>query len=443
MNFAQVIELMNSIGQRAWEWYVSVSRPILDAINIIFDKAFYAILFIAIIISLLYLVALFFSSLPRRDKRWVFDESKAPLVTVQIPTYNELVALQCASRCLEFDYPRDKFEIIIGDDSNSREVSQKIDAFALQHSQVKVTRRGSNHGYKAGNLNHMLSHSKGEILVLFDSDFLPEKGFLKEIVAPFQHDPGIAAVQARWKFLNAGQNFVSILGASVVAVFHHITLPFIGRSKISFLCGSAEAVRKGMLVELGGWQHGSLTEDIEYSLRLLKSGKRIVYLDYLACDGEVPHKSRDLYRQQMRWAYGVISAFRQHGKEIITNGRLSLKDKFFITFMCTGYLLSVILIGLFITGMLSFVTHPPGPIDFGKFLFETGRNILLTSGLLLVTAIALKRSNNAKSIGRMLASSFSYGLMMTLYVNIGIFKVIAGQPMKWYMLTKKGNTDSV
>lgn len=429
-----------AFGDKVWAFYTQVSRPILDVFHTIFNSSFYFLLFIGVFLSLLYLMMLFivhFSPLKRRV--YAFDRAHAPFVSVQIPTFNELAAIKCAQRCLEFDYPQEKFEIIIGDDSNDPAISSKISSFAEGKPQIKVVRRGNNIGYKAGNLNHMLGHSKGEILVLFDSDFLPEKNFLKEIAAPFQHDKKIAAVQARWKFTNAHQNMISVLGASIVAVFHHITLPFISRGNIAFLCGSAEAVRKDKLIALGGWKSGSLTEDIEYSLRLLKSGDRIVYLDTLECEGEVPHQPMDLYRQQMRWAYGVISSFRQHGRDILAHTNISARDKFYITFMCTGYLLSAVLLGLFMTGFLSFVTHAPGPIDFGKFFWELGRNILLTSGLLVVTAAALAKSRNAKGIGKMIGSSFSYGLIMTYYVNVGIYKVFLNKPMEWYMLKKQGN----
>ena len=422
-------------------YYDVFGRQMLDFLHIVFDNIFYAFLFIAIIVSVLYyLVSVYVLFNKNRAKEKRFITEKAPFVTVQIPTYNELAAIRCAKKCLEFDYPKDRYEIIIGDDSNKTDVSRKLDGFAKKHELIRITRRGSNIGYKAGNLNHMLKYSKGSILVLFDSDFVPPRDFLKRIVTPFIYDKELAGVQARWKFINANQNMVSILGASIVAICHHVLYPFFkNRRGISFLCGSAEAVRKDLLVKLGGWKNGSLTEDIEYALRLLKNGYRIEYLEKLECGSEVPYTPKDLYRQQMRWAFGVIDALKEHGKDIIRNKKLSIRDKFFINFACSGYLFAVLLLFLFITGFLSFITHKPEPIDLLRFFSELGRNIALTSGILMAGVVAQAKSKNIKGILTSFISCFSYGLVVTYYVNIGIFKVLTKRPMEWFMLNKNGN----
>ena len=427
--------------------YITLSdeagRAFLDFLHPIFDNAFYFFLFIAVIASITYYfisATVIFVDKTKKKKYKELDEKKAPFVTVQIPTFNELAAIRCAKSCLKFDYPKDRYQIIIGDDSNDKSVSKELNKFAKKHSLVNVTRRGNNIGYKAGNLNHMLKYSKGEIIVLFDSDFVPSEDFLKRIIAPFQQDKNIAAVQARWKFLNPNQNMITILGSTIVAVFHHITLPFINsRRNLTFLCGSAEAVKKSTLIKLGGWKTGSLTEDIEYSLRLLKNGHKIEYLADLECDSEVPYTAKDLYKQQKRWAYGFITSFMEHGKDILTSKHLRLQDKFYINFTWTGYLLSILLFLMFSTGLLSFVTHTPGAIDVSKFLSEMGRNAILSSGILFASVVAQIRIRNSRKIPSMLASSFSYGLLCTYHVNVGILKVLRKKPMPWFILNKQGN----
>src|SRR3989344_1478057 len=364
-----------------------------------------------------------------------------PFVTVQIPTFNELAAVRCAKQCLDFDYPQDRYEILIGDDSNDSEVSGKLKEFAHDNPRVRIIKRPSNIGYKPGNLNSMLKHSKGEFLVVFDSDFVPQEDFLRKIIAPFMKDRRIAGVQARWKVINANQNLISVLGATIVSTCHHITIPFMfGRRKVAFLCGSAEAVRKSTLLELGRWEEGNLTEDIEFSLRLLERGHKIEYLENLECEGEVPYTLKDLYKQQMRWAYGVIYSWKKHFMGIARSRHLKLADKMYMGgIFCSGYLISVLLAGLFITGTLSFITHRPAPVEWGKFFYELARNILLTSGLIFASVIALKLSKKSRLALPMIASSFSYGIVVTYYVNVGIFKAFANIPMKWYMLRKHGN----
>jgi len=364
-----------------------------------------------------------------------------PTVTIQIPTFNEIVALRCAKKCLEFDYPKDKYEIIIGDDSNDIKISKKIDQFAKQHPEIKVTRRGNNIGYKPANLNHMLKYSNGEILVIFDSDFMPTSDFLKRIVVPFMKDNLVAGVQARWKLMNSEQNMTSVLGTTIISTFHQISIPYVyDKRELCVLCGSAEAVRKSALIKLGGWEIGNLTEDIEFSLRLLKNGYKIKYLENLECDSEVPYTLKDLCRQQMRWAYGVIYSWKKHFKEMMTSTKLTFSDKFYmLTVFCTGYLLSVLLACLFITGILSLITHEPAPIEWGRFFYEMLRNIALTSGLLVAGVVALYKTKNKKLTLRMIGSSFSYGLVVTYYVNVGIFKALFRYPMQWFMLKKIGN----
>jgi len=444
-----MIGIINQYGQQyiGWitsffSWYNVIGRQILDFFHTAFENIFNILLVITVVISVIYFAMSIYILLKKKEqKRDDSYKGELPLVTVQIPTFNELAAIRCAKQCLEFDYPQDKYEVLIGDDSNDSEVSGKLREFAQNNPRVKVIKRPSNIGYKPGNLNNMLKHSKGEFLVVFDSDFVPQEDFLRRIIAPFMKDKKIAGVQARWKVMNSGQNLISVLGATIVSTCHHITIPFMyGRRKVAFLCGSAEAVRKSTLIELGAWEEGNLTEDIEFSLRLLEKGYKIEYLENVECDGEVPYTLKDLYKQQMRWAYGVVYSWKKHFISILKSRHLKLVDKLYMGgIFCSGYLISVLLAGLFITGTLSFITHKPVPIEWGKFFYELSRNILLTSGLIFASVVALKLAKKSRLALPMIASSFSYGLVVTYYVNVGIFKAFANIPMKWYMLHKHGN----
>ena len=426
--------------------YDAVGRSILDFLHIIFDSLFKALLAGAVIISAFYYIVSIYALVKKKkaaknNENENIPSSKLPFVTVQIPTFNELAAIRCAKSCLDFDYPKEKYEIIIGDDSNIPEISQKLNEFAAANKLIKIIKRSSNEGYKPGNLNNMLKHSNGEIIVIFDSDFIPKPDFLARIVNPFIKNKNTAGVQARWNLINSNQNLISVLGATIVSTCHHITIPFMyNRRKIAFLCGSAEAVRKDVLVKLGAWENGNLTEDIEFSLRLLEKGYKIEYLDDLECDSEVPFTLKDLYKQQMRWAYGVIYSWKKHFFDLLKSRHLNTIDRIYMAgIFCSGYLLSVLLAGLFITGTLSFVTHAPAPVDWGRFFYEMIRNIILTSGLIVASFVALSKARKTRLTIPMIASSFSYGLVVTYYVNVGIFKALAKMPMEWYMLNKQGN----
>jgi hypothetical protein len=439
-----IFRFYETVGDAVFNFYLTNSRTVLDIIHIIFKNVFYILLYITILFTVSYALIGFFLMLKknRRQERPVADRD-LPTVTIQIPTYNELAALNCARRCLKFDYPKEKIQIIIGDDSSKAEISAEIDEFANQHS-ILVTRRGSNIGFKPGNLNHMLQHSKGEYLVIFDSDFLPEKDFLRRLMAPFVHDKWISAVQARWVTRNFSQTFVSVLGGTIPIFTHYLGLPFLNRiGGNGFIAGSAEAVRKDEIVKAGGWKSGSLTEDIEYSFRLTIAGRKTVYLEDLTCECEAPFTLKDLGKQQMRWAYGVVTEFKSHFRKILFNRKLSLADKMGPFMLMSGYMVTLLFFLLTVTGFLSIITHRPDLIDWLKFLSETLLNIFLTSGFLLTTAITLFLAKKSRYIPRMIAASFTVGLLLINIVSIGILKALLDRPMQWYMLNKIGNNRAI
>jgi cellulose synthase/poly-beta-1,6-N-acetylglucosamine synthase-like glycosyltransferase len=437
-----LISLNNSLGDWIYGFYFQNSRLILDVVHTIFKGAFNVMIGATIVLAFIYLLVSIFALRRKSDTHTL---KRVPSVTVQIPTFNELAALNCARRCVESDYPKDRLQIIIGDDSNKRSVSSRIDAFAAGVNKVHpglvlITRRGNNAGFKPGNLNHMLKYSKGEFIVIFDSDFLPEKDFISRIIAPLTEDDSLAGVQARWKIVNFNQNIISILGGSISSLCHHVVLAFMKSIKsTAVLCGSAEAVRKKDLVRLGGWVSGSLTEDIEYALRLISHKKKILYLEGLECECEVPHTFKDLCKQQMRWAFGVITALKLHLGNILVSRSVKFRDKASIVLFASGYLFSILLFLITVFGFLSLASDRPAPIDWPRFFSETAVNILLTSGFLLATVVAMMLSRNGRKIPEMVASSLSVGLAVTYFVNVGIFKAMFGRKMQWFMLKKNGN----
>jgi cellulose synthase/poly-beta-1,6-N-acetylglucosamine synthase-like glycosyltransferase len=435
-----IFRLHEKSGDFVYNFYQSYSRAMLDFLHVIFDNIFTVLLVMTIAVTFFYLIMAITVFLRKKKVGKLLPEGNEPLVTVQIPTYNELAALSCAKHCLEFDYPKEKMQIIIGDDSSDKKISAKIDAFAKKHPGIiQVTRRGRNVGFKPGNLNHMLTYTKGEYVVIFDSDFLPPTDFLRRILAPFSEDKDISVVQARWNIKNFSQNIYSVLGGTISLVCHQIMLPFISRDKgMCFLCGSAEAIRKKDLLEAGGWQSGSLTEDIECSLRLIMKNKKLVYLEDCECDCEAPFTFKDLCKQQMRWAYGVITAIKVHFWALMKS-RTRASRKLSVFIFASGYLFALLLLGVTIFGILAVISTKPAPIDWPRFLGETSRNILLTSGFLISSVLALWLGKRIKELPRMVGSSLSVGLAVTYHVNVGIAKALFGRKMHWFMLNKNGN----
>lgn len=375
-----------------------------------------------------------------RKKQEKFDgaavkDSDLPSVTIQIPTRNELVAIECAKKCLEFDYPKKKFEIIIGDDSNKPEVSRALDVFAKRFSTVRVIRRKENIGFKPGNLNNMLKYSKGDIIVIFDSDFVPQKDFLRRIASPFVLDNNISGVQAKWGFTNLGQNYISMYSATTLLSFHSGVLTLLNRLGIGFLCGSAEAVRKKDLIELGGWRNGALTEDIEFSLRLHIAGRRILYLPSLECRGLVPYTLKDLFKQQMRWSFGIISAYIQNTKSLLF-AKINPVKKFVIFTNTFSYGASFFAILSFLLALLTFFFKEAtlGDVIFSAVGLNTGTLLMI---VLIITNLAvIFREGLLRYTARSLAAILAIGPIIVVAVNIGLVKAVTGRKMDWFLLKK-------
>jgi len=376
--------------------------------------------------------------------------SNAPTVTVQIPTYNELAALNCAQRCLQFDYPTDKLQIIIGDDSNDPHISEKIDQFAAQNPRIQISRRGGNAGFKPGNLNAMLPHSTGDYLLILDSDFLPKRDFLARLVQPVIDDPELAGVQAGWRVLNVRNNLSTLMGTGIVNVVHAILMPFMYEvTRHVIFCGSGELIRKKDLLELGGWTEGALTEDVDYSLRLITAGKRIAYLSDLRIRCEVPYTAHDLFRQQMRWAYGVVRAFMLHFKKLLRSQLIQKRVKCATLIFSSGYIMISLLLLTTIFGTLNLLcglfgfdpsTAASSTYTIGHFIYDSTLNLILTGGMLLSSlAAGFINGFGFRSLGRLFIAALTVGFICMFFVGRGIFTAWLGLPMKWFMLRKAGN----
>ncbi|MBT8041980.1 MAG: glycosyltransferase [Kiritimatiellales bacterium] len=421
--------------------------------HIVIKTIFEIALMGAFVLSLGYFIVTAFAlALSRfRDKPEIIDDTSLyPTVTVQIPTYNEIAALNCAARCLEFDYPPEKLQIMIGDDSSQPAVSATIDAFAAANPRIEISRRGDNAGFKPGNLNVMLPKAKGDYLLILDSDFLPKKDFLKRLVVPVIKDPSLAGAQAAWRILNVHDNHSTLMGTGIVNIIHSVILPFLNAATNQCVfCGSGELVKKSYLEERGGWTAGALTEDVDYSLRVITEGKRIAYVSDLRIRCEVPYTPGDLFRQQMRWAYGVMRAFMAHGKKLFFSRTIQKRTKFAAFLFGSGYVMVALLLLTSVFGLLNLISGFFG-IDpaaansssytVGHFVYDTAVNLLLTCGM-IVSSIAAGFINGfgLRSIGRLIAASFSIGVVCMFFVGRGLMTAWFGLPMKWFMLKKAGN----
>src|SRR5258706_5845058 len=238
-----------------------------------------------------------------------------PVVTIQLPLYNEMyVADRLIEAVCSIDYPRDRFEIQVLDDSTdeTRSIADlAVRRFAAQGIDIKYINRADRTGYKAGALEGGLKTARGEFVAIFDADFIPTEDFLTRLVPHFR-DPKVGMVQARWGHIN--QDYSLLTKIQAILLDGHFILEHGGRNRggrFFNFNGTAGVWRRTAIEEAGGWQHDTLTEDLDLSYRAQLAGWQFVFLPGLIAPAEVPVEMNAVKSQQHRWAKGSIQTCRK------------------------------------------------------------------------------------------------------------------------------------
>ena len=269
--------------------------------------------------SLLQLHLTFIHRRVRRARRSAPVESAPdewPLVTVQLPIYNERYVANRLLDCVgKLDYPPGRFEIQVLDDSTDDTpelVARKLAELAARGLRVAHLRRTDRSGYKAGALRDALSRAAGEFIAIFDADFCPAPEVLRKAV-PWFRDPRVAAVQLRWGFLNEGYSVLTRLQAFVLRVHFFVEQPARrARGLFANFNGSGGLWRRAAIEDAGGWSAETITEDLDLSYRAQFKGWRIEFLEQEPCDSELPVDMDGFRSQQFRWMKGGAQNARLH-----------------------------------------------------------------------------------------------------------------------------------
>jgi len=251
-----------------------------------------------------------------------FAADELPFVTIQLPIFNEQFVIdRLIDACCRLNYPRDRFEIQVLDDSTdetvlvAREIVERYAAgfIGMPPQPIKYLHRTNRHGFKAGALDKGLDVAKGGLIAIFDADFVPPREWLMQVVHHFA-EPGIGMVQTRWTHLNRNYSFLTQVEG--ILLDGHFVLEHGGRSRAGVFFnfnGTAGMWRREAITEAGGWQHDTLTEDTDLSYRAQLAGWRFKYLQDVECPAELPIEMTAFKTQQARWAKGLI----QTGKKIL------------------------------------------------------------------------------------------------------------------------------
>jgi cellulose synthase/poly-beta-1,6-N-acetylglucosamine synthase-like glycosyltransferase len=234
----------------------------------------------------------------------------APIVTIQLPLYNEMyVADRLIEAVCRIEYPRELLEIQVLDDSTdeTRSIAElAVRRFAAEGVDIKYLHRTDRRGYKAGALEAGLQAARGEFVGIFDADFIPPSDFLTRLMPHFG-DPHVGMVQARWGHIN--QDYSLLTKIQAILLDGHFVLEHGGRNRSGRFFnfnGTAGVWRRTAIDQAGGWQHDTLTEDLDLSYRAQLAGWRFVFLSDLIAPAEVPVEMNAFKSQQHRWAKGSV-----------------------------------------------------------------------------------------------------------------------------------------
>jgi cellulose synthase/poly-beta-1,6-N-acetylglucosamine synthase-like glycosyltransferase len=313
-----------------------------------------------------------------------FAESELPRITVQLPLFNEMYVVE---RLLEsvtgLDYPRHLLEIQVLDDSTDETV--RIARAAVErHKQrgfdIQYIHRADRTGFKAGALENGMKMAKGQLIAIFDADFLPKPDCLRRMV-DFFADEGIGMVQMRWGHINA--NYSLLTRIQEVLLDGHFVVEQASRNRTGAFFnfnGTAGMWRREAIEWSGGWQHDTLTEDTDLSFRAQLMGWKFVYLLDEDAPAELPVEMNAFKAQQRRWAKGLVQVGLKLMPRLWKHPHLTFQQKVELFFRLFGNCAAMLLI------VLSVLHVPVLIVRFNQGLFHM---LLLDAPLMIFATLSV------------------------------------------------------
>ncbi|PCJ28574.1 MAG: histidine kinase [Flavobacteriales bacterium] len=350
-----------------------------------------------------------------------------PFVTIQLPLYNELYVVErLIDSIAAMDYPKDKFEIQILDDSTDETVdivAKKVTAYKALGFNIYQHRREIRTGYKAGALAEGLSLAKGEFIAIFDADFLPKPEFLIKTL-PFFKDTKIGVVQTKWEHLNRNYSLLTRLQA--FGLDAHFTVEQTGRNVgnhfINFN-GTAGIWRKSCIEDAGGWEADTLTEDLDLSYRAQLKGWKFKYLEELGSPAELPAAMNALKTQQFRWTKGAAECTRKNLLKVLKNKALPFSTKLHALFhlMNSSIFICIMLLAILSIPMLmiknNFVEY--------RLLFKLGSFFILSVVFLSIYYFVSLASDYENKLKAFFHFIFLFPLFLCVSMGLSLHNALA------------------
>lgn len=369
-----------------------------------------------------------------------FDQ--LPMITIQLPLYNEkFVVERLIDTTLEMDYPKDKLQIQVLDDSTDSTVdlvAKKVAHYQQLGFDITHIHRIDRTGFKAGALANGMKEAKGDFIAIFDADFIPNPHMLKRCIHFFTNLK-IGMVQTRWDHLNRDDSLLTQVQAMMLDA--HFMIEHNGRSASGLYFnfnGTAGMWRKQAIEDAGGWQHDTLTEDLDLSYRAQLKGWKFLFLPDLACPAELPANMTAFKSQQHRWAKGSIQVMRKILPKV-WRSKVPLRNKIEATFHLAGniaYLLMIINSIFFLIPSMVIRGHQ----DWKFIIFVDGPLFLMLSASFVYFYLSSQVAvfGNAKGKKRFIPALMSLGIGLGLNNTRAVIEALVGQESPFVRTPKDG-----
>lgn len=254
-------------------------------------------------------------NLPKSRAALSPSAKELPLVTIQLPIFNERYVVERLLDCIcSLNYPKECLQIQVLDDSTDETralVAEKVAQYQAAGFAIEQLHRSNRQGFKAGALRDAMPAVRGQFIAIFDADFLPKPDFLLQSL-PYFEKAEVGVVQTRWEHLNYDYSLLTRLQAIQLDV--HFTVEQKGRLAGGYFLqfnGTAGLWRKSCIEAAGGWEADTLTEDLDLSYRAQLAGWKVLYLENITAPAELPVEMQGLKSQQFRWTKGGAETARK------------------------------------------------------------------------------------------------------------------------------------
>jgi len=360
-----------------------------------------------------------------------FLPETCPTVSVLLPIYNESEVVQrLIDSVCDLDYPTDKLEILVLDDSTDSTTAlaqARVDAHAARGIPIRLLRRDNRAGYKAGNLIHGMQHANGEFLAIFDADCVPPRDFLLKTIPSF-NDPAIGFLQTGISYTNRNASFLTMFQALESGHRQFVTVGRCSGGFMASLSSNSCVWRRACIEDIGGINAETVTEDVDFGYRAQLRAWKYVFLRNVVSATELPATMSAFRVQRERWARGLIQNAARHVRAMFTVPMPTAVRMHAISMMFSSLLLASFYVMILLALPLTFMTK-----SLGAFF-------TLSCVLFLLTTVVWACSNFVSSrqgaflkrrepIGKLILRTYAYVAMffpISLYYFCAAMRILAG-----------------